>query len=77
MHTADFKGAIASIYGDEGAAAFEKVWTENHIEAEGVLVAAVVAQDEEEIAAAKEQFNTFAMDIGAFIGSANELFLFR
>lgn len=72
MHTEDFKAAIGSIYGEEGAAGFEKVWTANHIEAEGELVSAYIAEDEEAISAAKEQFQTFSNDFGAFLGTATE-----
>ncbi|MDG5472172.1 copper amine oxidase [Jeotgalibacillus sp. ET6] len=72
MHTQDFKAVMASVYGEEGAAAFEDVWTANHIEAEGALVSAYIAEDEEAITAAKAQFETFSTDFGAFLGSATE-----
>ncbi|MFO7176703.1 hypothetical protein QJS77_14825, partial [Enterococcus faecium] len=35
QNTLDFKAAIASVYGDEGAAQFEKVWNSDHITAQG------------------------------------------
>ncbi|PPA70882.1 copper amine oxidase [Jeotgalibacillus proteolyticus] len=72
MHTQDFKEVIGSVYGEEGAAAFEDVWTTNHIEAEGELVSAYIAEDDEAISAAKEQFETFSNDFGAFLGTATE-----
>ena len=40
-NTADFKAAIASIYGNEGASAFEKIWVTNHVNAQSDYVKAV------------------------------------
>ncbi|WP_239672451.1 copper amine oxidase [Mangrovibacillus cuniculi] len=72
-NTADFKAAIASIYGDEGAAQFEKIWQENHITAEADLVAAAVAGDDEAKKAAEDRlYNEFATEFGTFLGAATE-----
>ncbi|MCM2589900.1 copper amine oxidase [Rossellomorea marisflavi] len=71
-HTKDFKAAIASIYGDEGAAQFEKIWTGEHINAQSDLVAAVLADDKEKEEAARESLSMFSEDFGNFLGTATE-----
>ncbi|MGD6817221.1 copper amine oxidase [Metabacillus sp. 113a] len=72
MHTADFKAAIVSIYGEEGGAQFEKVWQSEHITAQADLAAAAAQGDEEGIKAAKESLGMFSEDFGAFLGAATE-----
>ncbi|MBH0161561.1 copper amine oxidase [Fictibacillus sp. 26RED30] len=69
-HTSDFKAAIASIYGEEGAAQFEKVWQGNHINAQSEIVAATLEGDEAKAKEAKAKLDQFAMDFGAFLGAA-------
>ncbi|MEE6131989.1 copper amine oxidase [Priestia aryabhattai] len=71
-HTADFKAAIASIYGDEGAAQFEKIWQGDHINAQAELASAKVKGDKEAEAAAQEKLKKFADEFGAFLGAATE-----
>ncbi|WP_253905457.1 copper amine oxidase [Bacillus sp. THAF10] len=71
-HTADFKAAIASIYGEEGAAQFEQVWQPNHIDAQSMIVAATLENDEAKRAEAEEHLQTFAKDFGGFLGAATE-----
>ncbi|KZZ82599.1 hypothetical protein [Bacillus sp. SJS] len=72
MHTADFKAAIASIYGEEGGAQFEKVWQSKHITAQADLAAAAAQGDEEKVKAAKESLSMFSKEFGAFLGAATE-----
>ncbi|QKS72874.1 copper amine oxidase [Paenalkalicoccus suaedae] len=73
MNTADFTAAIASIYGDEGAAQFETLWTQNHIVAEADLVSALVAGDDAAREEAQDRLlNEFAPEFGAFLGAATE-----
>ncbi|TDL81023.1 copper amine oxidase [Peribacillus frigoritolerans] len=69
-NTADFKAAIGSIYGEEGAAQFEKVWQGNHINAQAEIVAATLEGDEAKVKEAKAKLDQFAMDFGAFLGAA-------
>ncbi|CAG9620717.1 hypothetical protein [Sutcliffiella rhizosphaerae] len=71
-HTADFKTAIASIYGDEGRAQFEQVWQANHIDAQGMIVAATMENDEAKRTEAEEHLQTFAKVFGEFLGAATE-----
>lgn len=72
-NTADFKAAIGSIYGDEGAAQFEKIWQEDHIAAQADLVVASLSEDEEAMEMAKERMmTTFPKNFGAFLGTATE-----
>ncbi|MCP3032907.1 copper amine oxidase [Halobacillus sp. A1] len=72
MHTEDFKAAIASIYGDEGAAQFEKVWQQDHINAQSDIITAALEEDEEARMQAEESLQMFAEEFGAFLGSATE-----
>ncbi len=72
MHTADFKAAIESIYGSEGAAEFERIWQGNHIDAQSNLVAATIEGNDEAREQALADLETFAMDFGEFLGTATE-----
>ncbi len=59
MHTADFKAAIKSIYGQAGADQFEQVWTKNHIEAQANLVTAAINDDKKLMGDAQEMLKMF------------------
>ncbi|MYL72457.1 copper amine oxidase [Halobacillus litoralis] len=72
QHTQDFKAAIESIYGQEGAEQFEQVWQQDHINAQSDLVTAALEEDEEARKMAEESLQMFAEDFGAFLGSATE-----
>ena len=69
-HTADFTAAIESIYGAEGAAAFEKLWTTDHIIAQSDMVRATKDNDAAARAAVIERINGFAKEFGEFLGTA-------
>lgn len=69
-NTADFKAAMASVYGEEGAAQFEKVWQTDHLNAQAEIVAATLEENEEAVSAAKKKLDSFATDFGAFLGTA-------
>jgi hypothetical protein len=71
-HTADFKAAIASIYGQQGADGFEKIWTSDHIKAQDELVQATSTGDKAGIEKAKVKLSKFAREFGAFLGTATE-----
>jgi hypothetical protein len=73
QNTAEFKAAIASVYGEKGADQFEQIWTTDHINAQGDLASAVANNDQEAITAAKERLNNdFAVKFGDFLGTATE-----
>lgn len=72
QHTADFKSTIASLYGEEGAAQFEKVWQQDHINAQSDVVTATLEEDEEARQMAEERLMTFSKDFGAFLATATE-----
>ncbi|MCA0970995.1 copper amine oxidase [Halobacillus litoralis] len=72
QHTADFKAAIASLYGEEGAAQFEKVWQQDHINAQSDIVTAALEEDDEARQMAEDSLMMFAEDFGAFLGAATE-----
>ncbi|QGG54874.1 copper amine oxidase N-terminal domain-containing protein [Paenibacillus sp. FSL W8-1187] len=72
MNTADWKAAIASLYGSAGADAFEKLWTGDHINAQSDYVNAVKAGDMAAKQAVQARFNTFSKDFGSFLGTATE-----
>lgn len=71
-NTADFKAAIGSVYGDEGAAQFEKIWQGDHINAQAELVSAQVKGDEAGEKAAKGKLHKFAQEFGTFLGTATD-----
>ncbi|OMF97032.1 copper amine oxidase N-terminal domain-containing protein [Paenibacillus sp. FSL R7-0337] len=70
MNTADFKAAIASIYGAEGAAAFEKIWVTNHVNAQADFVTAVKNNDAAGKAAVEARIAGFTTEFAAFLDSA-------
>lgn len=72
QHTADFKSAINSLYGEEGAAQFEKVWQQDHINAQSDIVTAAIEEDAEARQMAEESLQMFADDFGAFLATATE-----
>lgn len=72
MHTADFKAAIESVYGSEGADEFERIWEEYHILAQSDLAIATLEDDEEGREQAIEDLRNFSMEFGAFLGEATE-----
>lgn len=72
QNTLDFKAAIGSVYGDEGAAQFEKVWNGNHITAQGDIVAATLEGDEAKIEEARMKLDQFAVDFSTFLDAATE-----
>ncbi|ANE48718.1 copper amine oxidase [Paenibacillus swuensis] len=70
MHTADFKAAITSIYGQAGGDQFEKIWTANHIAAQGELADATKRGDAASRTATLNRINAFSTEFGAFLGAA-------
>lgn len=72
QNTLDFKAAIASVYGDEGAAQFEKVWNTDHITAQGDIVAATLEGDEAKIEEARMKLDKFSVDFSTFLDAATE-----
>ncbi|MCT4793897.1 copper amine oxidase, partial [Exiguobacterium artemiae] len=72
MHTADFKAAMKSVYGQAGADQFEQVWTKNHIEAQANLVTAAINDDKKLMGDAQDMLKMFSNDFGAFLGAATE-----
>ncbi|WP_020616890.1 copper amine oxidase N-terminal domain-containing protein [Paenibacillus daejeonensis] len=71
-NTADFKAAIASIYGNAGAAQFEQIWLGDHINAQDEIVKATLSGDSAAIAAARAKLDKFATEFGNFLGAATE-----
>lgn len=69
-NTADFKAAIGSVYGDEGAAQFEQIWQGDHISAQAEFVSAKIKGDTAGEQAAKDKLHKFAQEFGTFLGSA-------
>ncbi|MGG1629714.1 copper amine oxidase [Rossellomorea sp. NRS-1567] len=72
MNTEAWTKAIGSIYGEEGAAQFKKVWTSEHINAQADLVSATLAGDEEAVKAAKDSLGMFTEEFGTFLATATE-----
>lgn len=69
-NTADFKAAIASIYGNDGADAFEKIWVTNHVNAQSDYVKAVKNNDAAARAAVEKRIDGFTTEFAAFLDSA-------
>nr|WP_261771755.1 copper amine oxidase N-terminal domain-containing protein [Paenibacillus xylanexedens] len=69
-NTADFKAAIASIYGNEGANAFEKIWVTNHVNAQSDYVKAVKDNDATARAAVQKRIDGFTTEFATFLDSA-------
>ncbi|UOQ94921.1 copper amine oxidase [Halobacillus shinanisalinarum] len=70
MNTKEFKEAIGSIYGEEAATQFQKIWQQNHIKAQSELVTATLEEDEEARKAAEQSLQKFAETFGQFLGEA-------
>lgn len=69
-NTADFKSAIASIYGNDGANAFEKIWVTNHVNAQSDYVKAVKNNDATARAAVQKRIDGFTTEFATFLDSA-------
>ncbi|MCG7385693.1 copper amine oxidase N-terminal domain-containing protein [Paenibacillus sp. ACRRY] len=69
-NTADFKAAIASIYGNDGANAFEKIWVTNHVNAQSDYVKAVKNNDAAARAVVEKRIDGFTTEFAAFLDSA-------
>ncbi|WP_306555068.1 copper amine oxidase N-terminal domain-containing protein [Paenibacillus sp. LK1] len=69
-NTADFKAAIASIYGNDGANAFEKIWVTNHVNAQSDYVTAVKNNDATARAAVEKRIDVFTTEFATFLDSA-------
>lgn len=69
-NTADFKAAVASVYGAAGADQFEKIWVGNHITAQSDYVNAVKNNDPAARTAVLARINDFTQELGDFLGSA-------
>ncbi|WP_046226527.1 copper amine oxidase N-terminal domain-containing protein [Paenibacillus dauci] len=69
-NTADFKAAIASIYGNTGADQFEKIWVTNHIKAQSDYVDALKKGDQPALETVKNRINDFTKEFAAFLGTA-------
>lgn len=69
-NTADFKAAIASIYGNDCANAFEKIWVTNHVNAQSDYVTAVKNNDATARAAVEKRIDGFTTEFATFLDSA-------
>lgn len=69
-NTADFKAAVASVYGAAGGEAFEKVWVGDHINAQSDYVKAVKNNDRAAKAAVLARIDGFTQELGTFLGAA-------
>ncbi|WP_444875028.1 copper amine oxidase [Halobacillus sp. B23F22_1] len=72
MHTKDFKAAIESIYGTEGAEQFESVWQQDHINAQSDVITAALEEDEQLRSQSEESLQAFAENFGGFLSEATE-----
>ena len=70
-NTADMEPVIASVYGEEGGAAFVEIF-DKHNTGTDDYAAAVKAGDEEMQEEALDEIQSFVDDMGAFLGTATE-----
>ncbi|WP_227396262.1 copper amine oxidase [Jeotgalibacillus aurantiacus] len=71
QNAADMTPAIASIYGEEGAAEFERIFR-GHNDYTADIVAAAQAEDDAARAAAEEEVEAFVTEFSAFLATATE-----
>ncbi|MBP2000330.1 hypothetical protein J2Z69_001349 [Paenibacillus shirakamiensis] len=69
-NTADFKAAIASIYGKDGANEFERIWTTNHVNAQSDYVNAVKSGNTQQRDAVKQRIDGFTVEFANFLDTA-------
>lgn len=69
-NTADFKAAISSIYGAEGANQFEKIWVTNHIKAQSDYVDALKSNNQTSLQSVKDRITDFTKEFSTFLGTA-------
>ncbi|WP_322906165.1 copper amine oxidase N-terminal domain-containing protein [Paenibacillus campi] len=69
-NTADFKAAIASIYGQAGADQFEQIWVTNHIKAQSDYVDALKKDDQSALNSVKNRIDQFTKEFATFLGTA-------
>ncbi|MDQ0173617.1 hypothetical protein J2T19_005110 [Paenibacillus tundrae] len=69
-NTADFKAAIASVYGNDGANAFEKIWVTNHVNAQSDYVKAVKNNDAAARTAVEKRIDGFTTEFATFLDAA-------
>lgn len=69
-NTADFKAAIASIYGAAGADQFEKIWVTNHINAQSDYVNALKSGNQTSLQSVKDRITDFTKEFSTFLGTA-------
>lgn len=72
QHTDEFKSAIKNLYGEEAASMFEKVWQQDHINAQTNIVTATLEEDQEARKKAEESLKMFANNFGAFLAKATD-----
>lgn len=73
QNTEEFRGAIASVYGEEASTAFVKIWDNEHISVQDELAGAVAAEDQAAADKAAEALtNGFAVNLGTFLSTATE-----
>ena len=70
-NTADLTAAIGSVYGEDGAEAFEPIW-QSHINFFGDMVASAVEGDDEARQQAEENLEGYVVEFSAFLDAATE-----
>ncbi|WP_146159180.1 copper amine oxidase [Alkalicoccus saliphilus] len=70
-NTADLTEAVESVYGEEGAEAFEPIW-QSHINFFGDMTGAEVEGNEEARAQAEEDLAEYVVEFSAFLDEATE-----
>ncbi|TWT27319.1 hypothetical protein [Planomicrobium sp. CPCC 101110] len=73
QNTEEFRGAIASIYGEEAGTQFVEVWDNQHISVQSDLAGAAASDDQSAVDEAADALtNEFATELGTFLSTATE-----
>lgn len=73
QNTEEFRGALASVYGEEASNQFVELWNNQHISVQGDLATAAASDDQPAVEEATSTLtSTFATDLGTFLNSATE-----
>ncbi|MCJ1907803.1 hypothetical protein [Planococcus ruber] len=73
QNTEEFRGALASVYGEEASNQFTALWNNEHISIQGNLAAASASEDQEAVdGAVMTLTDTFANELGTFLNTATE-----
>ncbi|UOQ45380.1 copper amine oxidase [Halobacillus salinarum] len=72
QHTADFKAAINSLYGQKAADQFEKLWQQDHLDAQSKVFIAGLEDNMDARDKAEMRLKDFSKEMGMFLSKATD-----